>query len=230
MLQLTREGLVCSGQIERLTHAFEQTHVLRLPQLLHADLMRMIAPRLEHCTWTAQCHGTIAREAVPDAPAPANILNFVANTPEFIELARRITQCSEISWFSGRVYRMVAAGGHYDSWHADLGTAHRDRLVGMSINLGLHPYQGGVFRLRDETSGEILCELPNTGAGDAILFRISPALRHMVTAISGTEPKTAFAGWFRSGESSYYSMLRAPIFPALSPGAERPHTGEQCIR
>ena len=217
MLQLTREGLVCSGQIERLTHSFEQTHVLRLPQLLHADLMRMISPRLEHCNWTTRCDGTIAREAVPDAPAPANILNFVANTPEFIELARRITQCSEISWFSGRVYRMVSGGDHYDSWHADLGTTHRDRLVGMSINLGLHSYQGGVFRLRDETSGEILCELPNTGAGDAILFRISPGLKHMVTAISGTEPKTAFAGWFQSGDTNFYRDVCRPASARVGP-------------
>jgi hypothetical protein len=80
----------------------------------------------------------------------------------------------------------------------------------MSINLGSRPYQGGIFRLRDQASGSVLCELPNTGQGDGIFFRISPALAHMVTPIEGSEPTTAFAGWFFSGEVDYYADLRRP--------------------
>jgi hypothetical protein len=57
-------------------------------------------------------------------------------------------------------------------------------------------------------SGKILCELPNTGQGDAIFFRISPELKHVVTAMEGTEPKTAYAGWFRSGPTGFYARLR----------------------
>jgi hypothetical protein len=87
----------------------------------------------------------------------------------------------------------------------------------MSINLALHPYQGGVFRLRDETSGRILCDLSNTGAGDAILFRISSGLKHMVTAIEGLVPKTAFAGWFRSGDSNFYRDVCRPASARSEP-------------
>ena len=130
------------------------------------------------------------------------------NTPPFLELVRRITHCDQITWFGGRVYRMEPSPDYFDSWHADTGTTHQDRLVGMSINLGARPYQGGVFRLRDEASGTILCELPNTTRGDAIFFRISSALKHMVTPVGGIEPKTAFAGWFRSGEVDYYRDLQ----------------------
>jgi hypothetical protein len=85
--------------------------------------------------------------------------------------------------------------------------------VGMSINLGRRPYQGGVFRLRDEASGAVLCDLPNTSQGDAIFFRVSPTLKHMVTPIQGTEPKIAFAGWFRSGAMGFYASVRltAPL-------------------
>jgi hypothetical protein len=105
---------------------------------------------------------------------------------------------------------MGSSTDHFDSWHADLGAAQQDRFVGMSINLGSRPYQGGVFRLRNEASGTVLCELPNTGQGDGIFFRISPSLAHIVTSIEGSEPKTAFAGWFRSGEVEYYANLRRP--------------------
>jgi len=210
MIQLTRQGL--AGVVDladaELKSQFEQSHVFRIPGLLHSDLMRLVSCRLESCNWITRDDGKIAREASPDDPAPASVLNFAANTPEFLDLIRRITHCQQIRWFHGRVYRMGSSTDHFDSWHADLGTPPQDQIVGMSINLGARPYQGGVFRLRDEASGTVLCELPNTGEGDGIFFRISPGLKHMVTPIEGSEPKTAFAGWFRSGEVDYYAGLR----------------------
>src|SRR5260221_10339055 len=123
----------------------------------------MISSRLAHCSWSTQDDGTIAKELLPIDLAPASALNFAANTPEFLDLIRHVTGQPDIKMFSGRVYRMSPGADHFDSWHADVGTTHRDRLVGMSINLSPRPYQGGVFRLRDEASQEILGELPNTG-------------------------------------------------------------------
>jgi hypothetical protein len=198
MIQLTKAGLTGAPNFEELAHQFARSHAFRLPLFLHPDLIAMISSRLEHCSWTTQADGTIAKD-------------FAANTAEFLELIRRITDQPEIKLFGGRIYRMAPAADHFDTWHADLGTTHKDRLVGMSINLSGRPYQGGVFRLRDETSGEILFEHSNTGPGDAIFFRISTSLKHMVTSLSGTEPKTAFAGWFRSGDSDFYSILKRPL-------------------
>jgi hypothetical protein len=76
----------------------------------------------------------------------------------------------------------------------------------MSVNLGAQRYNGGLFQLRERRSPEILCEVANTGPGDAILFRIANQLVHQVTAVEGTIPKTAFAGWFRS-EPEFRSLL-----------------------
>jgi hypothetical protein len=44
----------------------------------------------------------------------------------------------------------------------------------------------------------MLAEIANTGWGDAMLFRTSKQLQHRVTDVVGNEPKTAFAGWFKS--------------------------------
>jgi hypothetical protein len=185
------------------------SHTFCLPQLLHPDLLAVVSSRLERCSWTTQADGTIAREALPSDPTPLSVLNFAVNPFEFINVIRQITNTPEIKLFGGRVYRMEPSVDHFDSWHADIGST-QDRLVGMSINLSPRPFQGGVFRLRDEASGRILFEHSNTGPGDAIFFRISPALKHMVTPLSGTEPKTAFAGWFRSGDYDFYSTLEQP--------------------
>ena|SRR6266481_2755264 len=212
MIQLTKAGLAGGGDLDELASQFRQSHAFCLPRLLDPELIQRIAARLETCEWITREDGTIAKEAAPSDVGPANILNFVANTSEFLDLMRRVTGCHTIRWFGGRIYRMAPGADHFDSWHADVGTTHRDRLVGMSINLSPRPYQGGTFRLREEASGEILCELSNTGPGDAILFRISSVLRHMVTPLVGTEPKTAFAGWFRSGDCDFYSMLKPAPF------------------
>jgi hypothetical protein len=208
MIQLTKAGLTGAANFEELAHQFAQSHAFRLTRFLHPDLLAMISSRLEHCSWITQPDGTIAKEALPSDLAPASALNFAANTAAFLELIRGITDQPEIKLFGGRIYRMAPAADHFDTWHADTGTTHKDRLVGMSINLSGRPYQGGVFRLRDETSGEILFEHSNTGPGDAIFFRISTSLKHMVTSLAGTEPKTAFAGWFRSGDTDFYSTLK----------------------
>ena len=49
-------------------------------------------------------------------------------------------------------------------------------------------------------SEQIIEQVENVGAGDAILFRVDAALQHRATEVTGGV-KTAFAGWFRSGPS-----------------------------
>ena len=64
----------------------------------------------------------------------------------------------------------------------------------------------GVFQLRECDSETMLMEVPNTSPGDAILFRIARHIQHRVTAVEGTVPKTAFAGWFVS-EPNFLELL-----------------------
>jgi hypothetical protein len=219
MIQLTKTGLAGTVDLAELEHQFERLHVFRLTGLLEPDLLQLASSLLESCTWTEKGHGKISREAVPDNRAPVDLLNSSANTPAFLDLIRRITGWDRLTWFNGRVYRMDPAADHFDSWHADIGDSRHDRLVGMSINLGASSYEGGVFRLRDEATGTILCELPNIVKGDAIFFRISTALKHMVTPVEGNQPKTAFAGWFESGEGDFHASPRPDVPPSGDPGA-----------
>lgn len=167
--------------------------------------MLTISALLDRSQWKTKEDGRIGRFVVPDDATAAAALNFVANSEVFIAVIRQITRCAQITRFDGRVYRMLPIADHYDSWHDD--AASGDRLVGMSVNLG-RQYSGGVFRLREDRSGKILSELPNTHPGDAIFFRICKGLSHIVTPVEGTAPKTAFAGWFRAADSDYYSFVR----------------------
>src|SRR6266446_4085636 len=102
MIQLTKAGLIGTGDFVELAHHFEKSHAFCLPRLLDPELIQSISARLESCEWITREDGTIAKEAAPSDLATGNVLNFVANTSEFLDLIRRITGCPSIRWFGGR--------------------------------------------------------------------------------------------------------------------------------
>jgi 2OG-Fe(II) oxygenase superfamily len=206
MIQLTRSGLAASRDVIPALYAeFQATHCIRLRELLHPDLLSFLAERLTAGTWSERVHGEIAVEDVLDDIPARSLLHFLVNNRGFRCLVQEITGCGPLTTFGGRVYRLTPNSGHYDSWHDD---TQGDRLVGMSVNLSLSSYSGGLFQLRERASGRMLAEIANTGLGDAILFRISKKLEHCVSEVEGDVPKTAFAGWFQGSEKDFFSEAR----------------------
>lgn len=209
MIQLGRNGVEGYAEPTALAQGYREARTFRLPQLIPGDLLDLILSRLESTLWTAREHGKLGVEAAPEDPVPVDSLNFLMNRPEFLEAVRQISGIPDIKGFFGRIYRL-ADSTHYDAWHGD---CNGIRLLGVSINLGRVPYAGGVFRLRERGAETILCELPNTGPGDAICFQLSKALEHMVTPVEGTIPKTAFAGWFVRDDREYFERLTTNLPP-----------------
>jgi 2OG-Fe(II) oxygenase superfamily len=204
-IQLGRSGLTCDrGRIAELRDEFREKHCVRLPQLLEPSLVSYLQQRLKSGSWQTKVHAGIGEEYVlKDVPA-LNLLFFLANTADFRGLIEELTGCGPLRRFQGRVYRMIAGSGHYDSWHSD---EHQSRLIGMSVNLS-PDYRGGLFLLRERQSGRRLREIANTGLGDALIFRISSELEHRISDVEGEEPKTAFAGWFSSDGSEFFKELQ----------------------
>ena len=220
MVQLTRSGPVISPAVrhlDRLRTQFDGEHCIRLPGFIDAELLRFIQKQIEHARFDICVHENIGAELTPAEDVTLSLLLFLSNDPKLFEVIRQVTRCGRIGCFTGRVYRMAPGAGHYDSWHSD---AAEHRLIGMSVNLGSHSYDGGIFRLREASSKKLLCEVANTGPGDAIVFRIARHLQHCVTTVEGTQPKTAFAGWFKS-EPEFLSLLTR----TETAGEESLHTG-----
>jgi hypothetical protein len=206
VVQLSRTGpTVCSSEqdLQRLRADFDRHHCIRLPGLLDADSFRFVQRQFDAAVFADRTHDQIALELCMAENPALNLLNFLVNDGRFFRVVREVTGCGHIGAFIGRVYRMASGMGHYDSWHSDY-IDHR--MIGMSVNLSPQTYSGGVFQLRDRGSEAILTEAPNTGAGDAILFRIARHVEHRVTDVEGPVPKTAFAGWFVS-EPDFFSLL-----------------------
>jgi hypothetical protein len=198
MIQLTRGGMLCSGSADRLQELqseFAERHCIVLPQFLDPGLLTLIQRHLERAEFYELAHEDIRAESCMADNHLSGLLQLLTNTQELFHALERITGCGRIGQFQGRIYRMIPGGGHFDSWHTDLGPG-LVRFLGLSVNLGAELFSGGVFQLRERGGGPIRCEVANTGRGDALLFRLAPNLSHRITPLEGAAAKIALAGWF----------------------------------
>jgi hypothetical protein len=205
MLQLTRKGLVLHGQLDVLRDRFATNHCVVLEKLLEPPLLEKVQRQIEAAAWHSSVFEDGTELTLDRDTMPAQLLRFLLNIPEFLNVIRNITGCVQISDFTGRVYRMEAGPQHQLSWHGD--TIDRQRQVGFSMNLSTDVFRGGTFELRDRWSLAPLAQVNNTGFGDALLFRISDDLQHRVTQVENAVAKTACAGWFRATGVNFFGEL-----------------------
>jgi len=205
-IHATRGGvLVDDDSLAALRESFARDHVIRLPRFLSPELLRMLGEYLAAGTFTPREDAGIAIELCLEESRALDLLAFVMHAPVLLDAVRTITNSAAIAGFHGRIYRFDPHVAHHDSWHDD--AASGQRLAGFSLNLG-GPFLGGEFQLRAKAEVDKVLTIANTGPGDAILFRIDPALQHRVRAVEGGAAKTAFAGWFLSGPEEYWEAVR----------------------
>jgi 2-oxoglutarate-Fe(II)-dependent oxygenase superfamily protein len=192
--RLTRTGAEWgNADLDALRNTFTRQHCVKLPGFIEPALLHHIHRLVSNAEFAEFAHDDIASELLMAAGVCTGVLDFLVNDPRLFAFVREATGCLPIRAFVGRVYRRYPGTHHHDSWHDDLG---RQRMVGMSVNLSADQYEGGTFEIRRFNTDTVIAALPNIGYGDAILFRIGEGFEHQVTALRGSFPKTAFAGWF----------------------------------
>lgn len=210
MLRIARTGSLVSAtdaEIARLRSHFDEHHWVRLPRVLHHDLLQDVHERLARAEFIETAHPGVdppSRDLCMVPNAVSGLLELVFNDAAVYDVVERITGCDEVARFGGFIYRLTAAYGQEHHWHNDL---IESRLVAMSVNLGPGTYEGGLLELRDRTSQEVFDRVPNVGHGDALLFRLHETLQHRARPVT-SGVKTAFAGWY-FGEDSYPRHIRA---------------------
>ena len=200
VVQIQRLGTSVAGTpdpLARLREEFAAQHCVRLPGFLEPELLARVLGELDRAEFVDRVHEDIGSNLeLCMCPNVLNVwLHLLVNRDSVFRTVQGITACGPIGCFTGRVYRVLPNAGHHDAWHSDL-VDHR--LVSLSLNLSPVPFQGGALQIRERVTGRIVHEVSNTGPGDALLFRIAPALEHRITDMEGAVPKTAFAGWFSS--------------------------------
>ena len=214
MIQVTRLGTVFSGSepdMVRLCDQFAKESCVKLEGFLEPELIALVQTRIDQSDFYDRIHEEIGpnKELCMVPGFVHNLLHLLLNRMKLFELIQVISQCERIGSFRGRVYRVVPNQGHFDDWHDDLVDY---RLVGMSINLSAERYLGGLFQLRECSSGQIINEIANVGFGDAILFKLASHLEHRITPVEGNASKTAFAGWFKS-QPHFLDLLKGQDDP-----------------
>jgi hypothetical protein len=125
------------------------------------------------------------------------LLTFLMQDPRFFEFVEAVTGCAPIRSFAGSVIRSRPGRGHFINWHSDVDYDPL-RLASISLNLSSPPFRGGLLQFRRRGQERAASEIANTGLGDAVLFKAGGGIEHRNTPVTGTSPKTAFAGWFYS--------------------------------
>ena len=208
ILQINRFDTVLKASEEDLARKqaeFDQKHCVIFPKLLAPDLLQSVLQGIDQAEFNlTENVNMIAKDIHIGQEYPTNyLLNFLMNNETLFNTVQRVTRCSQFGMYQGRIYRMMPTHDHYDTWHDDLVF---NRMAAMSINLSPEPYSGGTVQFRE--SGQIINEVHNIGLGDAMIFRIAPYLKHRVTPVTGTVPRTAFAGWFES-KPTYRTWLES---------------------
>ena len=190
-------------ELQDLQRQFETQHCAILNNIISPQMQPLIQRMITGASYQSHVHEAkssfvIGKEFVIDPQNMLYNLFFVLmNTNDFMDTIRSITQTPQIQSFQGRFYKLDNSENCFDNWHDDIQPSE-GRLVGMSLNLSEFPYEGGHFKIKNKSSKEVFREVSYKDWGTAHIFRIDPALHHKVEAVTGEQPRIAYAGWFFS--------------------------------
>lgn len=208
MIQLTRSGLRISppDEMKRLSEVFARQHAVKLAGFLEPALLESVSRIVTRATFTERVHRHLDPPTIDlgldDPPAHGRLL-VLFNDAGLFRFVEALTGCGSIGVFQGTVYRMVPGMHHLDSWHDDAGES---RLVALTLNLSPDGFAGGALQIRTTNPPAIVCDIANTGFGDAVVFRIGPGFEHRLTPVEPGPAKVAWTGWFRR-EPSFLDVL-----------------------
>jgi len=195
------------GELAALVRQFEERHFVKLVGLVEPTLLADARTGIGAATFVPLSHGDAGRDHYMIGNPVLFAFQALVHTRAFLDLVEEICDFrrGSLKGFVGRVYQKVP-GHHHDPWHSDVGQC---RVAALSLNLGEHDYEGGDLELREAATHTPLERVVNRGAGDGVIFRVHPALQHRIGPMTGTTPKTAFAGWFvADGEDAWERPLK----------------------
>jgi hypothetical protein len=132
-------------------------------------------------------------------PRGGQMMQFLLGRKPLLDWLTRVAATpTPVAGVVGGIAQLRAGEGHALRWHNDAGA---DRLLGITVNLGDAPYEGGLFELRERDRDEILLTHDHKVPGSALVFGIEPNLLHRVTPLTAGGPRTVFTGWLVRGAS-----------------------------
>lgn len=203
-MKITSKGFISADAVilENLREEYQKNSCIYIPKFIDKEILGSFLTQLDTPYFHENEHLGLVNEvfAKDQTMKLDSILlthiHFLLNNSDFFKTVELITDCDPIRSFGGRIYQNLPNSEHHLDWHDDL--HEKNRLIGFSMNLSTHKYEGGKFQIREKRKEELLKEIPCGTFGDVHIFKVSKSLEHRVTKTEGMYPRIAAAGWFRS--------------------------------
>jgi 2OG-Fe(II) oxygenase superfamily len=185
--------------IAELKAEFEATKCIFLPNFVEPKTLQILLSKIEKTGFQTKFEGRESEKFgkvffIPQESPLVFTFNMLFTAPPLYTFLEKVTGCTPIHNFVGRLHRSEGGEDHFIDWHGDNAD---NRLLAMTLSLGTDRYKGGFFQMREKDSGKILREFGQIEAGDAFIFKIAPELQHRLTVVSEGR-RTAGVGWFRA--------------------------------
>lgn len=202
MIQVARNNIKNSdiNQLARLRDEFNEKHCVLIRQFLEPALLEYLLRQISKSRFITKLEMNDDDEFgkvlfIPTDEPVLFIFNMIMNNQALFRTVEEVTGCQKIGNFFGRIHSSEPDSNHRIAWHGDNTDT---RLLGVTVNLGIDNFSGGKFQLREKDSEKIVCEIGQTQAGDAFIFRIDPNLQHRLTVVESGGRRTVGVGWFRA--------------------------------
>lgn len=185
-----------------LRATLDRDHVAVVPGLLCGDALQRVLDGVRNASFVESYNeSTSHREQIMDDEPTSALLWYLGSDPRLHRLIEELTGSERVTRFGGRTYRMLPGSGHVGDWHDDAVFGH---VAALSISLSEQPFEGGTTIVRDVVTKEAIAEAGGAAMqpGDALILRVRRDLEHRVCEVTGTVPKTSFAGFFSVGPPS----------------------------
>jgi hypothetical protein len=196
VIAIAREGAAIAADealLARAREQFAQHSVLVLRGFLTPRLLAWTQALVRAGSFSHRVHPASGEEDCMQHNEAIWLLRFIIGSHEVLRAVERLTDHRPLTNAELRVYRFEEGTGHHHDWHDDV----RDgRRLGLSVNLSEGIFEGGNLQLRDSDSFRLLADVVNTGAGDAVIFRLGDDVEHRVLPVT-SGARVALAGWFR---------------------------------
>lgn len=198
------------SQIENYRAEYAETHCVFLPGLLKKNALQNLLNKLDKINFMTKFEMDEKNKFGKVLFVPVNdpilfTFQLLFNNKELFAGLEKITGCGPIGNFVGRIHRSEE-DEHEIKWHDDNTDT---RLLAMTLGLDTERYTGAEFQMREKEGQKITRELGQIEAGDAIIFKIDPALEHRLAPMKSGR-RTVGVGWFR-GEPDFDTFIKTHL-------------------
>jgi hypothetical protein len=182
---------------DTLRAEFDQRRSLLCDDVIEPSFLeRLLARCRASCFVPDRVEGLGDRE-VERPQRVSGAINLALGRSPLLRWAEAATGHPALGRAEGRVVRSRANDRDQLDWHDDLDDP--SRRLAITINLGEHRYEGGLFELRDKRTKALLITHLHLVPGAALIFDIGYDIEHRVLPVTSGGPRCVYTGWFFKG-------------------------------